>query len=129
MGRLLILAVACALVSQYAQGDENVKFRKGPKPIEKFELREGNCSKAIMGDLVFQDHVHLKRVPFISRETTSSWHGDQKIYCILALSQKDSSVNSTISVADGGVNHTHVTLEMHSKKNHGLEYNIQIFGK
>ncbi|KAG5879914.1 hypothetical protein JTB14_014387 [Gonioctena quinquepunctata] len=129
MGRLLMLAVACALVSQYAQGDKNVKLGKEPEPIEKFELREGNCSKAIIGDLVFQDHVHLWGVPFISRNTTSSWQGDPKIYCILALSQKDITVGSTIFVKDGGVNHTYVTLEMHSKKNNGLEYNIQIFGK
>lgn len=40
--------------------------------VPQFEIRDGNCSNATVKDLVFQQHVHLSRRPFMSREDTVS---------------------------------------------------------
>nr|XP_023012480.1 uncharacterized protein LOC111502601 [Leptinotarsa decemlineata] len=114
---VVVFAIAC----QFAFGIVD--------PKEQFEIREGNCSNARLRDLVFEDNVDLMGIPFITRNTTSTWYGDQIIYCILALSQNPESNGSTVFIKEGGVNHSYVTLEFHSTKNHGLEYNIKVFGR
>lgn len=40
--------------------------------IPVFEIREGNCTRAVASDLVFQKHVHLTRIPLTTREDTVS---------------------------------------------------------
>ncbi|XP_074042136.1 uncharacterized protein [Leptinotarsa decemlineata] len=121
MSRFLVVVWALVLALQIVHGNN--------APKEQFELHEGNCSRALIGDMVFLDHVQLSRLPLVGRNTTTSWYGDQKIYCILALGGKQTSKDSTVLIKEGGINHTFVTLEFHSQKNHGLEYNVQVFGK
>ncbi|XP_050510994.1 uncharacterized protein LOC114336463 isoform X2 [Diabrotica virgifera virgifera] len=95
----------------------------------QFQLREGNCLNAVAADLVHQEHVHKSRVPFVTRSTTAKYYGDKKIYCIIATSQKDASKGSTVEIKDGGVNHNFVNFEFNSSKNHGLEYNVQVYAR
>lgn len=38
----------------------------------QFEIRDGNCSKAIVGDIVFQKNIHLVKIPFVTRQDTVS---------------------------------------------------------
>nr|XP_023012479.1 uncharacterized protein LOC111502600 [Leptinotarsa decemlineata] len=120
MKLISLIFVACALSCKFVHGVND--------PREQFEIRDGYCTNAVMGDLVFQDHVHLTRIPFMTRNTTTQWHGDKNIYCILALSAKPASKGSTVFVKEGGLGHSFVTLEFHSTKNHGLEYSVQVFG-
>nr|CAH7760456.1 unnamed protein product [Callosobruchus chinensis] len=93
-----------------------------------YEIRAGNCSNATMATMVFQDHVHKSRMPFATREAKVEWFGDETIYCVMALSEKDASKGSTVEIVKGGVGHNFVSLQMKSAKNHGLEYNVQVFG-
>nr|CAI5844051.1 unnamed protein product [Callosobruchus analis] len=93
-----------------------------------FEIRSGNCRNATMATLVYQDHVHKSRLPFSTREAKVEWFGDETIYCVMALSEKEPSKGSTVEITEGGVGHNYVKLQMKSAKNHGLEYNVQVFG-
>lgn len=34
----------------------------------QFEIRDGNCSKAVASDLLYQKHVHLSKIPFVVRD-------------------------------------------------------------
>ncbi|XP_050510993.1 uncharacterized protein LOC114336463 isoform X1 [Diabrotica virgifera virgifera] len=95
----------------------------------RFQLRVGNCLYAVASDLVHQEHVHRTRLPFINRTATAKYYGDKKIYCIIATSQKDASKGSTVEIKDGGVNHNFVNFEFNSSKNHGLEYNVQVYAR
>lgn len=110
-----------------------------------FEIRDGNCSKALLNDLVFQKHVHLVQMPLIKREANVSmilkiyylkiesnyfqvtYYGDYRIYCLTVLSQKPASINSTVEIIEGGTNHAFVTLKMVSVVNHGFEYIINVY--
>lgn len=56
-----------------------------------------------------------------------TYYGDYKIYCILALSQKTASVNSTVEIVEGGLNRTYVTFEMKSAIYHGFDYNLNVY--
>ncbi|CAH1163542.1 unnamed protein product [Phaedon cochleariae] len=120
---IIFVAIAIASLHQLAQA---AILKKGDG---QFELRLGNCNDATMADLVFQDHVHLTRIPFVTRSAESSWHGNERIICIIALSQKEQSKGSTVSITAGGINQHFVTLKMKSGSSHGLEYNIQVFGR
>lgn len=51
----LIIAFAFVLVS-FSVGDP------------QFEIRDGNCTKIVDKDLLMTRHVHLTRIPFVSRE-------------------------------------------------------------
>ncbi|CAH1992676.1 unnamed protein product [Acanthoscelides obtectus] len=95
----------------------------------KWEIRDGNCTHATMTDLIYQEHVHKHRLPFSTRDATVEWFGDENIYCVMAISEKVQATGSTVEILRGGVGHNFVSLHMKSAKNHGLEYNIQIFGK
>ncbi|KAG5866649.1 hypothetical protein JTB14_008314 [Gonioctena quinquepunctata] len=120
MNRTLII-VASVLVS--------FQFVIGIPLDGDFELFEGNCSNAVLGDIVFEDHINLPVRQFVSRSTHSEWKGDQKIYCVLALTPRDESEGSKVAITEGGVGYDHVTLSLKSKINYGLEYNITVFGK
>lgn len=39
----------------------------------QFEIHAGNCSKAVVIDLVFQKNVHLTKIPFVIRDDTVSF--------------------------------------------------------
>lgn len=39
----------------------------------QYEIHAGNCSKAVASDLVLQKHIHLTRVPFMTREDSVSY--------------------------------------------------------
>ncbi|CAH1118254.1 unnamed protein product [Phaedon cochleariae] len=119
----IFVAIAfCGLQLAHGEIVENTADRS-------FELHAGNCSKAVASDIVFQDHLRLFAIPFVHRSGLSSWYGNEKIYCILALSARDESEGSTVSIKDGGLGQYRVTLEMVSEVNHGLEYNIVVYGK
>ncbi|KAJ8955770.1 hypothetical protein NQ318_008644 [Aromia moschata] len=95
-----------------------------------YEIISGNCSIALAADIIFTDHVHKLLIPFVQRNATSSWHGDQKIYCLEVLNEdSDNSTRGTAFVKEGGVGHTFVTIEMHSKTSHGMEFDIMVYGK
>ncbi|KAJ8955769.1 hypothetical protein NQ318_008643 [Aromia moschata] len=95
----------------------------------QYQIVDGNCSTAFVSDIVFHDHVHKTRLPLVGRDAKSSWHGDKKIYCLKVLNEKDSSKGGRTSVQEGGVGHSFVTVEMHSPKNHGLEFTIQVYAR
>ncbi|XP_056644983.1 uncharacterized protein LOC130450537 [Diorhabda sublineata] len=95
----------------------------------QFEIRDGNCLNAVGADLVFQKHVHKSRLFIAARSATVEYFGDKKIYCIQVLSQKEAEKGSTVEIKDGGFNHNFVKFEFHSTKNHGLEYNINVYAK
>uniref|UniRef100_A0A6P7GEZ2 Uncharacterized protein LOC114336463 isoform X1 n=1 Tax=Diabrotica virgifera virgifera TaxID=50390 RepID=A0A6P7GEZ2_DIAVI len=97
--------------------------------IPKSELREGNCLNAVALDLVYQEHIHKSRLLIKARSATAKYYGDKKIYCIIATSQKDASKGSTVEIKDGGINHNFVNFEFNSSKNHGLEYNVQVYAR
>lgn len=56
-----------------------------------------------------------------------TYYGDYKIYCITALSQKPATVNSTVEIVSGGVNHSYVTFQMKSAVYHGFDYNLSVY--
>ncbi|XP_050505253.1 uncharacterized protein LOC126883640, partial [Diabrotica virgifera virgifera] len=60
---------------------------------------------------------------------TAEWHGDQKIFCVTAISAKSEEKGSTAEITEGGVDHSFVTIKMESGRGHGLEYNILIYAK
>ncbi|XP_072391179.1 uncharacterized protein [Diabrotica undecimpunctata] len=97
--------------------------------IPTTEIRDGNCLNAVASDLVYQEHIHKSRILIKGRQTTAKYYGDKKIYCIIATSQKDASKGSTVEIKGGGVNHNFVNFEFNSTKNHGLEYNIQVYAR
>ncbi|KAJ8924130.1 hypothetical protein NQ315_006913 [Exocentrus adspersus] len=91
-----------------------------------YEIVAGNCSEALARDMIFHDHVHKTRLPLISRDATSSWKGNQTIYCLKVLNDKDESKGATCLIKEGGVGYNNVTIDMHSPANHGLEFDIQV---
>lgn len=64
----------------------------------QFEIHDGNCSKAVASDLVFQKHVHLKRVPFVTRDDTVS-------YIIIYPSEKLVTKNTVFSKYQMNISH------------------------
>lgn len=49
----------------------------------QFEIRNGNCSKAVASDLVYQKHIHLSKIPFIVRDDKVS--EKQTTYCLIIV--------------------------------------------
>lgn len=47
----------------------------------------------------------------------------------MAVPSKQNAAGAEVLVSEGGVNHTFVTIEMHSKRNEGLDYTIEVFAK
>ncbi|XP_023310583.1 uncharacterized protein LOC111691658 [Anoplophora glabripennis] len=94
-----------------------------------YEIIDGDCNSALARDQVYHEHVHKTRLPLVSREAKSSWTGSQRIYCLKVLNDKDESKGATCKVTAGGVGSTNVTIEMNSAKNHGLEFDIQIYAR
>uniref|UniRef100_A0A6P7GCP8 Uncharacterized protein LOC114336463 isoform X3 n=1 Tax=Diabrotica virgifera virgifera TaxID=50390 RepID=A0A6P7GCP8_DIAVI len=92
------------------------------------EIREGNCLH-IGPHFYYKEYIYRYGFPFITRSATAKYYGDKKIYCIIATSQKDASKGSTVEIKDGGVNHNFVNFEFNSSKNHGLEYNVQVYAR
>ncbi|KAJ8924129.1 hypothetical protein NQ315_006912 [Exocentrus adspersus] len=112
---LVALLVLCAVVAKCDDG--------------KYEIVDGDCNSALANDMIFRDHVHKTRLPLIGRDAESEWSGNARIYCIKVLNDKDESKGATCLIKDGGVGFDHVTIEMHSPANHGLEFDIQIYAK
>lgn len=56
-----------------------------------------------------------------------SWHGDYKIYCITAVSEKTEDKGSTFEITEGGLNHAFISLKLKSSTNHGLEYMLTLY--
>ncbi|CAG9860180.1 unnamed protein product [Phyllotreta striolata] len=97
-------------------------------PVER-ELRQGNCESTPNEDLVFQDHIYKPAIPLLVRNATASCHGDYKIYCVTVKPSDQSDPTAEIIVSEGGVNHTFVTIEIHSKRNEGIDYGVRVFAK
>lgn len=55
------------------------------------------------------------------------YHGDHKIYCILAISLREEEKGSSVEIIEGGVNRTFVTLKLQSGRGHGLEYQLSVY--
>lgn len=68
----IVFAVICMI-----QGTLAVPLHDG-----QFEIHDGNCTKAVVTDLVFQKHVHLSRIPFTQREDSVS-------LCLILLTNKN----------------------------------------
>ncbi|VEN40926.1 unnamed protein product [Callosobruchus maculatus] len=93
------------------------------------EIRSGNCTNTTMSSLVYTEHVHKPGNSFTTREAEVKWVGNETIYCVMALSEKKEANWSTVEIEWGGVGHEFVILKMKSALNHGLEYNVKVFGK
>ncbi|XP_057672256.1 uncharacterized protein LOC130903901 [Diorhabda carinulata] len=102
---------------------------KNIQPGKESALREGDCAKAVLADMVYQDHVRKPGIPFITRNATLPWHGDAKIYCVIVEPDREQTPGARVSIKDGGINHTFVNLEIVSKTGEGLDYVVQVFGK
>ncbi|XP_056638783.1 uncharacterized protein LOC130446504 [Diorhabda sublineata] len=90
-------------------------------------IESGNCSNTNPENMVHNAHVHKQAIPFIVRDVSDEWYGDETIYCVRAISLKDKTEGSTAWITDGGVNHSYVSIEMQSGRGKGLEYNITVF--
>ncbi|XP_060518499.1 uncharacterized protein LOC132697208 [Cylas formicarius] len=90
------------------------------------EIIDGNCTNLSDVNLVMSDHVKKAAIPFIVRDGKTSWYGDQKIFCLKVVNYHD---DGTVEVTEGGVNHSYVTIEMHSARSHALEFLVSIYAK
>ncbi|KAJ8955756.1 hypothetical protein NQ318_008630 [Aromia moschata] len=91
--------------------------------ILTFQITHSGFSKA--------EHPRIMRAQFGGRYSRSSLRGMEikKIYCLEVLNlDGDNSTRGTALVKEGGVGHTFVTVEMHSQRSHGMEFDIQIYG-
>ncbi|KAG5891103.1 hypothetical protein JTB14_036994 [Gonioctena quinquepunctata] len=120
MSRSLII-VASVLISFH--------FVVGFPLTGEFELREGDCSNVVVGDVVYENNIDLAAEQFVSRSKHVKWSGDETIYCVLALTSNNASEGSTVAITAGGVGYNNVTLKLQSKTNHGLQYNVTVYGK
>ncbi|KAG5879912.1 hypothetical protein JTB14_014385 [Gonioctena quinquepunctata] len=119
MSRTLIIVICLLVAFQFAEVVESGQF----------EIRDGDCTNARVEDMVFRDRVQYNAIPFIEGTKTSNWYGDPVIYCVMAMSLIPQSEGSTVTIKEGGVGHSFVTLEMHTKRGHGFDYNINVFAK
>ncbi|KAJ8924132.1 hypothetical protein NQ315_006915 [Exocentrus adspersus] len=94
-----------------------------------FSLVLGNCSLALARDMVYHEHIHKNFVLLVERNATSSWYGDQRIYCLKALNENKESEGGIAFIKEGGIGHNFVTIEMHSKRGNKMDYDVQIYGK
>nr|CAH7760459.1 unnamed protein product [Callosobruchus chinensis] len=94
-----------------------------------FELIEGNCTSAVMGDMVLLKYSSRQSIPLQEREAKVEWHGDETLYCLMVLSDQKVHNNSYIDVTKGGVNHSFVELRMFSDIGYGFQYWVRGFGK
>ncbi|XP_018564453.1 uncharacterized protein LOC108905877 [Anoplophora glabripennis] len=122
---LVVILVVC-VVAHFVHGtdtvEETVKADDG-----EYEIITGDCNTALAKEMVYREHVQKTALPLVSRDAKSSWSGNARIYCLKVLNQKDESNGSTCAITDGGIGFDHVTIEMHSKANHGLEFDIEIY--
>nr|CAI5844048.1 unnamed protein product [Callosobruchus analis] len=94
-----------------------------------FELVDGNCTSAVMGDLVLLQYSSRQTIPLQEREAKVEWHGDERLYCLMVLSDQKLHNNSYIDVTRGGVNHNFVELRIFSDIGYGFQYWVRGFGK
>ncbi|CAH1992686.1 unnamed protein product [Acanthoscelides obtectus] len=99
------------------------------KGIAQYELEDGSCSEAVIGDLVLLQYSSRRSIPVQERQSKVVWYGDETLYCVLVLSKQKSHRNSTVEVLKGGVNHTFVELRLHSELGFGFQYWVRGFGK
>ncbi|XP_018564940.1 uncharacterized protein LOC108906213 [Anoplophora glabripennis] len=116
MSRLLVLLVATLFVCVIAEEGS-------------FNITQGYCNTALAKDMVYREHVYKYFIPLVERNATSSWYGDEKVYCVMALNENDESQGGVAFIKEGGFGHHFVTIEMHSKRGNTLEYDVQIYGK
>ncbi|XP_072387140.1 uncharacterized protein [Diabrotica undecimpunctata] len=121
MKQIITLSILCVLAVHFAS---SVSLQKGT-----LDIIEGNCTHPNPKQAVLQDYVHKTSIPFVKRDETVEWRGDQKIYCVTAISIKSAEKGSTAWISDGGVNHTYISIELESGRGHGLEYNVTIYAK
>lgn len=67
MKGLIFLAVFAVFVSTQFVYGKSIS-NTGPS----FEIKDGNCTNPVIGDLVFQDHHHKLPIPFTKRDATVS---------------------------------------------------------
>ncbi|CAG9767031.1 unnamed protein product [Ceutorhynchus assimilis] len=102
------------------------------EPKEFPEIINGNCSKAKDHDMAHYEVVHKDSIPLISRNTTVTWYGDEKIYCIKVLNEylkRYGNGGGTAFIKNGGLGHHYITIEMHSDKGGGMEFIIFLYGR
>nr|CAH7760460.1 unnamed protein product [Callosobruchus chinensis] len=94
-----------------------------------FEIKDGNCTTAVMGDLVFLHYTDKWPMPFVERSDVVKHYGDEKIYCVTVISEQHEHSNSTAEITKGGVNHSFVEISLHSDVGYGYAYIVHVFGK
>ncbi|KAF7280322.1 uncharacterized protein LOC143204755 [Rhynchophorus ferrugineus] len=102
------------------------------KPKDLSDFIQGDCKKAKDSDMVFHEVVEKTDIPFMSRNATTEWYGDYKIFCIKVLNEYNRQFGKgggKAFVKKGGLDHNYVTIEMHSQKGYGLSFLVMIYGK
>nr|CAI5844047.1 unnamed protein product [Callosobruchus analis] len=94
-----------------------------------FEIVDGNCSTAVMGDLLYLHYIYRWPIPLVERTDVVKHYGDEKIYCVMVESDQHEHKNSTVEITKGGVGHTFVEINLRSDVGYGYAYIVHIFGK
>nr|CAI5844046.1 unnamed protein product [Callosobruchus analis] len=94
-----------------------------------FEIEDGNCSIAALGDLLYLDYVERWALPLVQRSEVVKHYGNEKIYCVMVTSEQDKHRNSTVEITKGGVNHTFVEISLQSDVGYGYFYIVYVYGK
>lgn len=103
-----------------------------PKPKTMSDLILGDCKTAKDSEMIFHQVVEKTDIPFMSRNATAEWYGDNKIFCIKVLNEYNRQFGKgggKAFVKKGGLDHNYVTIEMHSDKGYGLSFLVMIYGK
>ncbi|CAH1992688.1 unnamed protein product [Acanthoscelides obtectus] len=93
-----------------------------------FEIEDGNCTSALMKDLIYLHYVDRWPIPLVERSDKVEHHGDEKIYCVMVKSVQHKHNNSSVEIVKGGVNHTFIEISLKSDAGYGYAYYIHIFG-
>ncbi|XP_060518498.1 uncharacterized protein LOC132697207 [Cylas formicarius] len=133
MKRILILLIGTlAVFAGLTSSSDSYKFEENYDLYasnESYQIVSGNCTNSSENFVVFRDYIHKTSYPFITRNATSSWSGNRKIFCLKAINLKNQQKGGTVFVKYGGVNYTFVTLEMHSFTGHGIEFNVTVYAR
>ncbi|KAL1509614.1 hypothetical protein ABEB36_004325 [Hypothenemus hampei] len=124
MNFILIYICLITCYSKNAYADQN--------PEEFSEITAGNCSEAKDSDMVYHEVVTRANIPFISRNVTSTWYGDSRLFCVKIVNEyyrQNGKGGGTVILKQGGVGHFFVVLEMHSETGGPLSFLIFLYGK
>jgi len=95
------------------------------------QVLAGNCSQAKDSDMVYHEIVERDSIPLISRNVTTTWYGDEKLFCIKVLNEYNKQYGKgggSVFIKRGGLSHHYVTIEMHSLKGGQMSFLIFLYG-